>query len=103
MAYEQVQNGSEVVAIFDRQVVEILFSEYGRHAREAARTGCFEVLVYDQCPFELFLCDATVGIAAHDDNGFLRLFVESDDPDVLHWAESLYERYRDRSEYATLF
>ncbi|WP_408957070.1 helix-turn-helix transcriptional regulator [Natrinema sp. 74] len=103
MAYEQVQRGTEVVAIFDRRVVEILFSEYGSHAREAAQTGHFEILVYDRCPFELFLCDATVGIAAHDDDGFLRLFVESDDPDVFQWAESMYERYRDRSEYVTLF
>lgn len=103
MAYEQVQNGTEVVAIFDRQVVEILFSEYGHNAREAARTGNFEVLLYDHCPFELFLCDTTVGIAAHDDDGFLRLFVESDGSDVFQWAESLYEQYRDRSEYVTLF
>ncbi|WP_254762226.1 helix-turn-helix transcriptional regulator [Natrinema marinum] len=103
MAYEQVRNGTEVAAIFDREVVEILFSEYGRDARKAARTGCFEVLVYGHCPFALFICDETVGIAAHDDDGFLRLFVASDDPDVFQWAESLYERYRDRSEYATLF
>lgn len=103
MAFEQVRNGTEVVAIFDREVVGILFSEYGRRARKAARTGNFEVLIYDHCPFELFLCDTTVGIAAHDDDGSLRLLVESDDSEVFQWAESLYEEYRDRSEYVTLF
>ncbi|QLG49343.1 helix-turn-helix transcriptional regulator [Natrinema halophilum] len=102
IAYKQVLSGTEVVAIFDRRVIEILFSEYGKNAREAARTGRFEVMIYDDCPFELFLCDGTVGIAAHDD-GFLRLLVESDDLGVYEWAESVFDRYRERSEYATIF
>jgi predicted transcriptional regulator len=103
MAYEEVREGTEVVAIFDRQVVEILFCEYGDDAREAARTGRFEVLTDDSCPFELFLCDGTVGVAAHDEAGGLRLFLESDDDRVYEWAESLYGRVRERSEYVTLF
>jgi predicted transcriptional regulator len=102
IVYRQVQTGTEVSAIFDRRVVEILFSEYGREARKAARTGRFEVRGYDSCPFELFICDDTVCIAAHDD-GSLRVVVESDDSEVYAWAESLYERYVDRSEYVTLF
>jgi predicted transcriptional regulator len=102
IAYREVQAGTEVAAIFDRRVVEILFSEYGHKARKAARTGRFEVRAHDSCPFELFICDDTVCIAAHDD-GSLSVVVESDDPEVFAWAESLYDRYVDRSEYVTLF
>jgi predicted transcriptional regulator len=99
----QVRQGMEAEAVFDARAVEILFSEYREEIREAVRTGRFEVLVNDECPFGLFVFDGVVGLAAHDDQGIQRAYVETDDPDALAWGESIYERVRDDSRHATVF
>ncbi len=102
LCYREARNGMEIAAIFDRRVVELLFSEYGSKSREAARVGKFEVRIHDDCPFELFLFDDCVAITAHDESGNPCSFVESTNPEVLAWGEQLYERYETEAEYATM-
>lgn len=102
LCYREALNGMEIAAIFDRRVVELLFSEYGSKSREAAREGQFEVRIHDDCPFELFLFDDCVGITAHDESGNPCSFLESTNPEVIAWGEQLYERYESEAEYATM-
>jgi predicted transcriptional regulator len=97
-----VADGTHAEAVFDARAVEVLFSEYRDGIREAVRTGRFEVFVYDACPFELFVYDGVVGLAAHDE-GVLRAYVESDDPDAVAWAEARYEAVREGASHATVF
>ena len=101
IAFEQVRRGTEVEMILDREVVEVLFAEYATEARDAARTGQFHVRAFDACPFDLFICDDTVAIAAHVD-GFLHGLVESADPVVQEWATATFEAYTARAEYVTV-
>ena len=46
----------------------------------------------------LTLGDDWVLAGAYDDDGNLTAVVESDDPDLFDWAESLYEEHRNRAE-----
>jgi predicted transcriptional regulator len=99
---EAVLDGVDVAAVFDPAVVEIVFEEHARPVREAADAGAFEVRVGDDCPFELFVFDDRMALAAHDDDGHLQAFVEAGDPDAYEWAERLFERYRDAADPATV-
>lgn len=101
--YDAVIEGATVEAIYDPQIIEILFTEYGRESKEAVRKGELAIKIYDDCPFELFIFDESVFLVAHDENGFPRAVVESDAPAVRDWAEALFERYAEASEYATIF
>lgn len=100
---EHAMEGASVTVIFDRQVLDILFDEYASEARAATREGELEVLVHDDCPFELFVFDDRVAMTAHRSSGGQTPFVESTNPDVYAWAERLFERYASHAEFATLF
>lgn len=98
VAYREMMDGTEIDVVFDRKVVEIIASEYAERATEAARTGKFDVRVHDDVPFEIFVFDDCVGMAAHGDNGIARVFVETHSPEAIEWAEDVYESYRDDAE-----
>ncbi|MDS0294251.1 helix-turn-helix transcriptional regulator [Halogeometricum luteum] len=99
----QARRGASVEAVFDRRVVDILFDEYGPEAREAIRGGDLEVLICDDCPFELFVFDDCVAMTAHGSGGERTPFVESSNPDLYEWAEDLFVRYKSDAEFATVF
>lgn len=103
LCVRHAKRGTTVEAIFDRSVVETLFSEYGTESREAAAEGGLGVRVHDDCPFELFVFDRRVGLTAHDDAGVSHAFVELDGEAAVAWATDLFERYRADAEYVTLF
>lgn len=98
VAHREMLNGTDVEVVFDPEIVEIIASEYAEKAVRAAETGKFDVLVVDDVPFELFVFDDSVGMAAHDESGIARVFVEADAPEAVEWAESVYESYRDRAD-----
>ena len=99
----QVQAGTAVRAVFDRDVVDLLFEEYAETVRPAVREGTFEVLIDDDCPFELFLVDDRVGFTAHTGADEQLPFVESSDPTVYDWAEALFEECVEAGEHAHIF
>ena len=98
VAYRELLNGTEIEVVFDPEVVEIVASEYADEARKAAEAGDFEVLVQPAIPFELFVFDDCIGMAAHDESGIARVFVETGAPRAVEWAETVYESYRNRAE-----
>lgn len=97
VAYREMLDGTEIEVVFDPKIVEIIATEYTEKALKAAETGKFDVLVHDGVPFELFVFDDSVGMAAHDDGGIARVFVESDAPEAVSWGEEMYEAYRTRA------
>lgn len=90
VAYEEMMDGMEIEALFDREVVDIMLSEYPEKASETIETGNFEVFAHDGLPFELFLFDDKIGMAAHNENGNAEVLIECDDPSAREWAETLY-------------
>jgi predicted transcriptional regulator len=102
LLYTNVLDGVDVTAVFDPAVVKIIFDEYAGDVREAADAGDFEVRIAEDCPFELFVFDETVAIAAHDEAGHLQAFVEASAPAAYDWAVRLFERYHEAADYATV-
>jgi predicted transcriptional regulator len=100
---DAVLDGVTVAAVFDPAVVEIVFEEYTSPMREAAGTGSFDIRIGRDCPFELFVFDDRVTLAAHDQRGHLQAFVETENDEAYVWAERLFGRYHDAASHATLF
>jgi predicted transcriptional regulator len=103
VVHREMMEGMEIEVIFDSDIVEIIEEEYAREAREVFETGRFEVQVHEDVPFELFLFDDRLGMAAHDASGIPRAFVETDSGGAIEWGETVYERYRrEASDASTL-
>ena len=92
-ALRNMHCGTEINAIFDADLVDIITERYAEEAFEALETGRFHVRVTEHIPFELFIFDDQMGMAAHDDNGVPRAFVETDSRGAIRWAENLFSRY----------
>lgn len=93
VGYREMTSGMEIQAIFDEQAIDIMLSEYPEKAYETIKTGNFDVYAHDGLPFELFLFDDRMGMAAHDEDGIARVFVECDAPSAIQWAEDRYAHY----------
>ncbi|WP_158059335.1 helix-turn-helix transcriptional regulator [Halorussus halophilus] len=102
VAHREMLNGTEIEVIFEYDVVDIIASEYTAKATEAAETGLFEVRVRDDLPFELFIFDDRIGMAAHDEQGIARVFVESECPKAVTWAEDVYEQFKSDADEVSM-
>ncbi|AHG05328.1 hypothetical protein HALDL1_12115 [Halobacterium sp. DL1] len=102
VGYREMMDGMEIDAIFDEELIDIMLSEYPEKAYETISTGNFDVYAHTGLPFELFIADGRVGMAAHNDNGNAEIFVECRDPAAVEWAEGLYARHLSDAESVTL-
>ena len=93
VAHREMMDGMEIEVVFDEALAETILSEYYDEAVEALESGRFDVYLHDRVPFELFVFEDRMGMAAHDDRGIARALVETDAPEAIAWAEDLYERY----------
>ena len=98
-AKREMLDGTEITVVFDADLMDIIVSEYYAEALEALETGNFEVYLHGGVPFELFIFDDAMGMAAHDENGITRAFVETDSPAAIEWAESLYQAYEHEADF----
>lgn len=98
VGYREMMNGMEIEAIFDRELIDIMLSEYPEKAYETITTGNFDVYAHDGLPFELFIFDDRIGMAAHNENGNAEVLVECDDPAAIEWAENLYSKHLSQAD-----
>lgn len=98
VARKEVLDGMELEVIFDEHIVDLLVSEHAEDAAEAFRTGRFEVHIGSDVPFELFLYDDKMAMAAHDHSALPRVFVETDSDAAVDWARELYWSYKEQSQ-----
>ena len=94
VAYREMEKGTDIEVIFDREVIEIILEQYVEEAMAAMESGNFHVFVGEEIPFEVFIADSKMGIAAHDESGLPQIYVETANPDAVGWANDLYERYK---------
>lgn len=97
IAHREMLNGMEAEAIFDQQTLDIVLKEYEEETVEALESGNFDVFIHNSLPFELFLFDDMIGMAAHDEYGIARVLVVSSSDEAIAWAEELYSSYREES------
>jgi len=102
LGYREMMDGMNIEAVFDRQAMEIMLTEYGEKAYETVTTGHFDLYVHDGLPFELFLFDEKMGMAAHDENGIAQVLVESEAEPAIEWAEDIYARHLAEADPLTL-
>jgi predicted transcriptional regulator len=98
VTHREMMNGMEIEVIFDETLAETILSEYHDEAVESLESGRFEVYLHDHVPFELFIFEDRMGMAAHDDRGIARALVETDAPEAITWAEDVYESYAAESD-----
>lgn len=97
VARQEMVDGLELEVVFDERLVDPIGSEYAEEALQAHRTGRFDVHVAADVPFELFLYDGRMAMAAHDDSALPRMFVETETDAAVEWARELYRSYRSRA------
>ena len=98
VGYREMMDGMQIEAVFESAVVDIMASEFTGKLRETVSTGSFDVYAHDDIPFELFLFDDKVGMAAHSESGTAEVLVECDDPAAVAWAENIYDGYLTEAE-----
>ena len=102
VASENMEQGTTIDVIFDQYVLDVIFQEYTEEAQSAMEAGHMNVFVGENIPFELFLADGKMGMAAHDHTARPQVFVETDDHGAIAWANDLYEQYKRESFQVTL-
>jgi len=102
VGYREMMDGMEIDAIFDEEVIDIMLAEHPQKAYETISTGNFDVYAHDGLPFELFISEDRVGMAAHNDSGNAEILVECRDPAAVEWAEDLYSRHLSDADSVTL-
>jgi len=98
VGYREMMDGMQIEAIFEREVLDLMLSEYPEKAHETISTGNFEIYAHDDLPFELFLLEDRIGMAAHNQNGNAEILLECDDPSAIEWAENLYADHLSRAD-----
>lgn len=101
VAHREMMDGMNAEVIFDEETIDIVLREYREQTEEAIEAGRFDVFAYNDLPFELFLFDDCIGMAAHDDDGIARVLVVSSSSAAIEWAEELYEQYREKAQRLT--
>lgn len=94
VGYREMRDGMEIEAVFDEEVIDIMVSQYTHKAYETIEMGNFSVYAHQGLPFELFILDDKIGMAAHDENGVARVLIECESAAALDWAEALYVEHR---------
>lgn len=102
VGYREMMDGMKIEAIFDREIIDIMLSKHPEKAHETIATGNFDVFAHDGLPFELFIFDAKIGMAAHNENGNAELLIECDAPSAIEWAEDLYSEQLSMAEPLTI-
>jgi len=88
--YRAIMDGTVIKAVFDAELIDIMLEKYQEKAQRSIETGNFHVYMHDGLPFELFIFDDKMGMAAHDETGSAEVLVECSDPAAIEWAEDVY-------------
>lgn len=101
VGYREMMNGMSIEAIFEPKVVDLMLSEFPEKAQQTMATGNFRVYAKASLPYELFIFDSKMGMAAHNENGNAEVLIECEDAAAVRWAESLYEKHRSQADPLT--
>lgn len=98
IAHREMLDGMNATAIFDEQTIDIVLEEYREQTQEAIESGHFDVYIHNDLPFELFLFDRRIGMAAHDEHGIPRVLVVSESSEAVAWGQHLFESYLEEAQ-----
>lgn len=92
----RIIDGMQAEIIAPPSVVNYIRSTYPERFGEALRSGNLTVRLHDALPhYGVGILDERVAINGYDpDSGTVKVLLETDTPDALEWAESLYQSFR---------
>lgn len=91
-----VEEGQTFQGVFSPAAVDVLAHDSALRGRlrELIRCEDAEIRLYDgEIPLAVTITDDVAHLFLRDENGLLRAAIDSDDPEVLAWAEERHERY----------
>ena len=91
---QRIVNGMQTEDIAHPEVTRNALEGYPEKCFDACVSGNLTVQLHDNLPFALALFDHRVGIGVCEaDSRQLRVFVDTDSPEVRAWAEAVYEAF----------
>ena len=92
---DSILDGMQTEVIYLSPVIDQILDDHHEATVNAIESGQLELFVHDDLPFGLVMFDDRVGVGGYDETGVLRVFADTDSPEVRTWANRLYEEYRD--------
>ncbi|MFW5905923.1 MAG: helix-turn-helix transcriptional regulator [archaeon] len=93
--HQQIFDRTDTEIIYLPHIAEKLFETYPRQAADAVEHGHLTVRTRADLPYGLALFDDRVGIGGYDEEtGLMQVFVDTDSPIALEWAERVYASVR---------
>ena len=93
--HQQVFGETDTEIIYLPHIVERLLKTYPERAQEAIDRGHLALRMRDELPYGLALFDERVGIGGYDETtGLMQVFVDTDAPIAVEWAERVYTSVR---------
>ena len=95
----EIEGTEKIEAVFTAEVMETILADsvMCEDTISALERGFNFYLYEGSAPITFTLFDDTVGFELNDGSGFVPALIESDDPEVLEWAEKTYNRYKRQS------
>ncbi|MFP8957998.1 helix-turn-helix transcriptional regulator [Natrialbaceae archaeon A-CW3] len=91
---QRIVNGMQTEDIARPEVTRNALEGYPGKCFDACVSGNLTVQLHDDLPFALALFDHRVGIGVCEaGSSQLRVFIDTDSPEVHEWAEAVYETY----------
>lgn len=91
----QIIDGMETKDLVLPEAVRDSLDTYPEMCMEACASGNLTIQLHDDLPFSLAVFDNRVGIGVCAEGGRqLRVFVDTDSPEVREWAETVYKAYK---------
>lgn len=95
---QRIVDGMETEDIGRPEVTKNALEGYPEKCVDACASGHLTVQLHDDLPFALALFDHRVGVGVCErDSRQLRVFVDTDSPEVREWAEAVYETYESQA------
>lgn len=90
----RIVDGMETKDVVLPVAVKDSLDTYPEKCLEACVSGNLTLKLHDELPFGLAIFDERVGVGVCEpDTRQLRVFVDTDSPEVLEWAEAVYQIY----------
>ncbi|WP_435178103.1 helix-turn-helix transcriptional regulator [Halorussus sp. AFM4] len=93
--HRNIVEGMETEILYPPPIIEAVVDWNPTAAAEAVESGNLAILLHDDLPCGLTILGDRVALTGYArDTGMLRIVIDTDDPDALARAETLYETYR---------
>lgn len=91
---QRIIDGMETKDIGLPEATKNALDDYPEKCRQACASGYLDIRLHDDLPFGLAIFDDRIGIGVCErDTRALRVFVDTESPEVREWAEAVYEVY----------